>query len=260
MGDVDLAFLHCNYRRRNNGRTDKVFDGYCSLQLMTSGGVELWYGARQWILEGEWFWPGFPGPHIRFHAAPGHPFWTHRYVAFSGARIAHWQEEGLFPTEPQPAPPGRDYAASFDELLIYARRTDRWGLLKGINLLEKLLLELAEARSQPPVPLQKPWVQVVLDRVSENAEFPPDYLQIAQDCSMALSTLRRKFRLATGTPLHTYALQCRIAAARHLLGETDDPIKRIAERLGYRDVYFFSRQFRALTGVPPAAYRRSRQH
>ena len=29
--------------------------------------------------------------------------------------------------------------------------------------------------------------------------------------------------------------------------------------LGYRDVYFFSRQFRVITGVPPAMYRRSRQ-
>ena len=51
----------------------------------------------------------------------------------------------------------------------------------------------------------------------------------------------------------------RIAEARRLLGETDEPIKSIAKRLGYRDVFFFSRQFRSITGVPPAMYRRSRQ-
>jgi len=43
------------------------------------------------------------------------------------------------------------------------------------------------------------------------------------------------------------------------LGETNLPIKEIAERLGYNDVYFFSRQFRKQMGVPPAAYRKSRQ-
>jgi len=50
-----------------------------------------------------------------------------------------------------------------------------------------------------------------------------------------------------------------VAKARQMLGETELPLKTIADRLGYRDVYFFSRQFRKLSGVPPAAYRRSRQ-
>jgi len=44
-----------------------------------------------------------------------------------------------------------------------------------------------------------------------------------------------------------------------MLVHTDEPIKMIAARLGYNDVYFFSRQFRLITGVPPAIYRRSRQ-
>jgi YesN/AraC family two-component response regulator len=37
------------------------------------------------------------------------------------------------------------------------------------------------------------------------------------------------------------------------------PIKTIAEQLGYRDVSFFTRQFRLVTGVPPATFRRSRE-
>jgi len=57
---------------------------------------------------------------------------------------------------------------------------------------------------------------------------------------------------------HAYLLQCRATSARRLLGETDLPIKSIAQQLGYRDVYFFSRQFRQMTGVPPAVYRHSR--
>jgi len=76
---------------------------------------------------------------------------------------------------------------------------------------------------------------------------------------MGLSTLRRRFRQTTGTSIHAYALQCRIAAAREMLGSTDLAIKEVASRLGYTDVYFFTRQFRQLSGVPPAAYRRSRQ-
>jgi transcriptional regulator GlxA family with amidase domain len=54
-------------------------------------------------------------------------------------------------------------------------------------------------------------------------------------------------------------LQSRIAAARHLLSDTDLPIKQIAARLGYSNVYFFSRQFTAMAGVSPGIYRTSRQ-
>jgi AraC-like DNA-binding protein len=56
-----------------------------------------------------------------------------------------------------------------------------------------------------------------------------------------------------------YVLQCRANAARQLLTETDLPVKLIARQLGYQDVFFFTRQFRKFTGVPPALYRKSRQ-
>ena len=86
-----------------------------------------------------------------------------------------------------------------------------------------------------------------------------DHEQIADELGMAEVTFRRRFRAVTGAPPHEYVLQARVAEARRLLGETDLPIKSIAQQLGYKDVYFFSRQFKRFAGVPPALYRRSRQ-
>jgi AraC-like DNA-binding protein len=71
--------------------------------------------------------------------------------------------------------------------------------------------------------------------------------------------MRRHFKAVTGIPLHGYILQRRLANARALLADTEIPIKAIAETLGYKDVYFFTRQFRQIVGVPPASFRRSRQ-
>jgi AraC family transcriptional regulator, arabinose operon regulatory protein len=45
-----------------------------------------------------------------------------------------------------------------------------------------------------------------------------------------------------------------------LLTDTTQTIKQIAMQLGYSDVYFFTRQFREQTGLPPALYRKSREH
>lgn len=75
---------------------------------------------------------------------------------------------------------------------------------------------------------------------------------------MSLRTPRARFRRHSGIPLHAFTVQQRMARARHLLGDTDQPIKAIAGRLGYQDVFFFTRQFTKHVGVTPGEYRKSR--
>jgi AraC-like DNA-binding protein len=253
--DDDLIFLHGSATPRCNTRVDKHFDGYYTMQYMDRGAIDLSHDDRAWRLEGAWCWTAFPGPRIRFAPAVGTGNWSHRYVAFRGARVGRWIADRLYHREPQAAPDGT--TPLFDALLEQSTRGGKWGTLRATNLLEQLLLRLAEARQQPAS--REPWLETLLARLDRAGEFVPDYEALAGEAGLSLSTLRRKFRAATGTPLHGYVQQCRLAKARHLLGETDWPIKQIAERLGYQDVYFFSRQFRALSGVPPAAFRKSRQ-
>lgn len=260
MTSRELIFLHSGFTPQCTARLDKHFDGYHTLQFLSDGAVEVGYDERAYTLAGAWFWPAFPGPRIRFHVAPGHTSWPHRYVAFQGPLVGRWASEGLLLSAPQPAPGAHDapeYACRFDELLVQAQRTDRWGKQRAVNLLERLLLELAEERAQNTP--GEPWLRAVLDGLSEEGNFAPNYAELAAQAGMAVTTLRRRFKQATGIALHGYVLQSRLAAARSLLGETDLPVKAIAERLGYNDVYFFCRQFRQQIGVPPAAYRKSRQ-
>jgi AraC-like DNA-binding protein len=253
----DLFFLHSSHNPRCRVYMDKYFDGYFTLQFISAGAVDVSYDERVHRLTGRWFWPHFPGPRTKLNPAPGHRYWEHRYAAFKGPLVARWSAAGLLLTEPQPAPHGKRDDAAFDQLLALINRHDRWGQLRAINQLERMLLELAEARAESE--RRDPWLENVLATFAERPEFAFDYRELARQSGMALSTFRRRFRQSSGTPLHTYALQCRTVAARKLLGETNLPIKEIAERLGYNDVYFFSRQFRKQMGVPPAAYRKSRQ-
>jgi AraC-like DNA-binding protein len=257
MATGDLYFLLSGYYPDCTYRVDKKFEGYHSLQYMSHGGVELSYDDNVHVLEGAWFWPAYPGPRIRFHAAPGCVAWSHRFVAFRGPLVSRWTADGLLADSPQRAPAARDFSAAFDELLLHVRGMDRWSTLRAVNVLEGILIDLAHDRAQPE--RTEPWLARVLERVSAEGNFAPDYAEIADEAGMGLSTLRRRFKEMTGVSLHAYALQCRIAAARGLLGETNLPLKEIAARLGYGDIYFFSQQFRAQAGVSPGAYRRSRQ-
>jgi AraC-like DNA-binding protein len=252
-----LTFLAGQRFRGCTARLDKRFEGYFTLQFIEAGGVELFFDDRRHVLEGPWFWTCYPGPRVRFHPAPGHATWEHRYVAFRGPLVARWAKQGLFPLPPQRAPKRRDFAAAFDDLLADAHRGDALGKLRAINRLESILLDLAEDRARPR--RREPWLDAAFEALAAEPPFAPDYGRVARRCGMVLSTLRRRFRAATGTPLHAHLLQRRVADARRLLSETDEPIKSIAATLGYNDVYFFSRQFRQQVGAPPAAYRKSRQ-
>lgn len=259
MPATDLIFLHSGHSPRCIARVDKRFDGYYTLQFMARGGLELYYGDERHELNGAWFWTAQPGPRTRFHPGAGSAWWEHRYVAFKGARVSRWIADGLYFEGPQAAPDrdkGVTYRVLFDELLQQVRRHDRWGTVRATNLLERILLELAEARAQPAD--REPWLDLALERLAK-ADGAFDYEALADACGMSLGTLRRRFRKATGSALHKYALQCRIGTACSLLGDGDLPVKSIAEKLGYSDVYFFSRQFRQAMGVPPATYRRSAQ-
>jgi AraC family transcriptional regulator, arabinose operon regulatory protein len=53
-----------------------------------------------------------------------------------------------------------------------------------------------------------------------------------------------------------YLVQRRMERAGHLLLESDLTVAQIARLLGYHNAYFFARQFKGLTGQPPATFRR----
>lgn len=255
--ESDLTFLHGQHAPRCAARVDKHFVGYCSLQYMDRGAIELSYDTRSYRLEGRWFWFCFPGPHIRFHPAGGTRDWDHRHIAFQGPRLDRWQAEGLIAREPQPAWDGCDLPARHARLREQIARQTRWGTLRAINLLEGMLLELAERRGLPDH--AEPWLDRVMARLSDPTHAPGELADLADLAGRSLSTLRRQFRQRTGLSLGAYAIQARIHAAGQLLVQTDEPIKTIAQRLGYRDVYFFSRQFARFAGMPPGQFRRSRQ-
>ncbi len=66
----------------------------------------------------------------------------------------------------------------------------------------------------------------------------------------------RLFRKYAGTTPGDYVLRARIDAAMGLLRSSSHSITRIAELLGYTDVYAFSRQFKQKAGMAPTEYRR----
>jgi AraC-like DNA-binding protein len=256
----DLTFLHCAHLPQNRSvHAPKRFVGIHALQL-SRGELELSVDGAARRLSGTWLWPVHPGPRIGFHAAGECGHWDHRYVGFFGPRVDWWASVGLWPPPAVRVPEEREVevTAAFDEMLAGVRSAEPGGRLRATHLLEGLLLDTSALAGHKGSRLPEPWLDRVLARLSSPEYLDPDYTAIAAEAGMSLRTLRRRFKEAAGAPMHEYVVRRRMAAAREMLGGTDLPVKVVAQRLGYCDVYFFTRQFARHTGTTPAAYRRDR--
>lgn len=251
MPRADLEFLHARHFARCQAVVDKRYPDYCALQLITGGSIDLRYDQQSYRLKGRWVWLCYPGPWIHFECAPDCTYWVHRYAAFRGPLMMQWLESGLLPVEPLRAPGRGDFVGRFDQLLRMIERGDRLGHQRAVNLLEGLLLELADGRR----PQRVQWLDRAKQLLLENQAERTSYEQIAAELGMALSTFRRNFRQEAGISVHHFVLQSRVETAKYLLAETRLPVKAIARQLGYRDVFFFSRQFARMTSLPPGQYR-----
>ena len=72
---------------------------------------------------------------------------------------------------------------------------------------------------------------------------------------ISVSYLSLLFRKNTGLTFVKYLTALRMDRARELLKYSGDRIIEIAEKCGYRDVYYFSHSFKKHEGISPKQYR-----
>jgi len=82
--------------------------------------------------------------------------------------------------------------------------------------------------------------------------------RMAESMCYSAAHFTRVFRRWAGATPRAFIMAARIDAARGLLRVSNHSITRIAELMGFADVYHFSRRFREQTGLSPSAYRRGR--
>lgn len=74
--------------------------------------------------------------------------------------------------------------------------------------------------------------------------------------ALSRSSLHRLFKLRIGMTVSDYVAQLRIGHACSLLMNSQRPIARIAEQVGYANLAHFNRQFKRLKGTTPRVFRR----
>jgi AraC family L-rhamnose operon transcriptional activator RhaR len=82
-----------------------------------------------------------------------------------------------------------------------------------------------------------------------------DMPDLAREAGLEISALTRRFRRAYGLPPLAWLNRRRAERAAALLVTTDLPISEIGAAVGWLDASYFSRRFRAATGMTPSDHR-----
>lgn len=81
--------------------------------------------------------------------------------------------------------------------------------------------------------------------------------ELAQRAGVSRATLARRFAAWTGTSPMAYLTWWRMTCAARLLRESDAPLRRIADQVGYSSPFAFSHAFTRHHGTAPDRYRRA---
>lgn len=124
------------------------------------------------------------------------------------------------------------------------------------GLLYQYIYELYHQRELSPLPAQKPDLAVqVAQFIQHNYQQQLSMDQLSQAMHYSTHYVARVFKRRYGCSPMEYLARTRIQQAKHWLTHSDLPIRDVADRVGYKDMYYFSRLFKKMNEVTPAQFK-----
>lgn len=130
----------------------------------------------------------------------------------------------------------------------------------ALNALEEVLILVAQANVKSAKAGSDPRIQSVLHLLSQHMAEPHRIDELAAKVNLSPSRLAHLFKEQTGDSIIETLNKLRLRQAARLLAFTSRQIAEIAEDVGYRSAFYFTKQFTAFYGMSPSAYRKKLQH
>ena len=211
----------------------------------------------------------FPGPHEEI-VTDGWVVWFPADVVRPGTPGAHssWRTHPLlFPfalgvdrAQRLRVPPADRAAWSGRFAALDAELSARLDGSAEAALAHLTLLLVAAARLSTDVADQlrssdEPLLAAVFDVIEQRYHETISLADVAADLSLTAGHLTTVVRRKTGRTVHQWIAQRRLQQARLLLAETDLTVAAISRRVGWPDVSYFIKRFRAEHRTTPAQWR-----
>lgn len=124
---------------------------------------------------------------------------------------------------------------------------------RGSAMLKSLLLEISRQMTTESLGRS---IGDVISYINENYKRRLTNSDLAALVGYHEYHLNRLLKRELGVTMHKYVLRLRVAEAERLLLLSDMPIADIAESVGFENATHFSSQFKLISGISPASYRK----
>ncbi len=239
-------------------------------QVLRSGGTNTWLleytvagRGIGWLKGREYLMP--PGSFVLFRSGVCQHYevdtrvgsWQHIWCCFDPR--PHWQDwlklpellPGILLLQIKRKAQREQILKALNQAVRYAWsvRPQRRSLV--LNCLEEALLFCDEWNPSRSSASRDERIQVVLEYIHEHAFEPLNIALLAKLCSLSPSRFSHLFQEQMGQAPMQYIEERRLDRARELLMISSRPISQIAEECGFNSAYYFSRMFKARTGMSP---------
>jgi len=214
-------------------------------------------GRTHGLKAGDFAWINCHRPHE--HGAVKTDPWEVYWLRIEGPRLA--QMCNILSVVANPVFPGFDHAAAaplYLEIfrLIVGNAPEAPALIHAAVARLLALAFCARQQSTETAPAIPPALARPVERIRLYYFERHTVASLAALAGMSPTHFARVFKAAFGASPIDWLRRERISQAKRRLAETDASIKEIAEQVGYRDRYFFSKDFKSHTGLPPSEFRR----
>lgn len=125
--------------------------------------------------------------------------------------------------------------------------------MEVVGFLSRCYSRIAEREVRPVTQISG-----LLSYMEQHYTQPLTIGELTKVAHMSQSSLFRTFRQIMGRSPLDYLIHLRIGKAAQLLQRSSLRIREVSDEVGFTDSNYFTRQFRAITGVSPREYRRRR--
>lgn len=144
---------------------------------------------------------------------------------------------------------------AFERLIRDTREEMPLKELMMINTMEEIVLIVAGQHSRSGERALDPRVEEVLQLLAGSMNESHTIEKLARRVALSPSRLAHLFKEQVGDSVMETLLKIRMRHAARLLAHTSRQVAEIADDVGFRSPYFFTKQFTAFYGCSPTAYR-----
>lgn len=149
----------------------------------------------------------------------------------------------------------------FEDLFLAAQKlnsiTDDVDRAIFLNLTEQIFLRSQKFVGEEHIGFRDNRVNDVKAYLVANIRESISVSDLASHVGLSRSQLSLLFKRVTGQTVLSWLNERRMSVATQLLLQTDHSISAIADEVGFSDALYFSRKFKAATGVSPRDYRKN---